>query len=266
MGRPKTVLVTGASSGIGKATAKLLAADGNVVFGTSRFRRRNNHKFRMLKFDANSDSSADECISEFLKEAGHIDVLVNNAGTMSIGAIEEFSIAAAKRQFEANFFGVARMVKAVLPHMRRQRHGSIINVGSLAGTFPVPFEGYYSASKAALYAYSEALHNELKEFNIRVSVVEPGFFKTRILDNSNLADRRLACYNETKGRVISKMHYATENGQDPHLVAEAIVGIVESTRPNFRYVVGYQGRYLKFKRVIPDEVMVYFLRKYWMGK
>jgi short-subunit dehydrogenase len=172
----RVVLVTGASSGIGKSTASLLAERGFRVFGTSRKpQRERNGGFELLPLDVQSDSSVLECVSEVIAKAGRVDILVNNAGNVLTGAIEETSIDEAKTHFETDFFGAARMVNAVLPDMRKRKNGVIVNISSMATNFPVPFEGYYAAAKAALLAYSDALRQEVRNFNIKVSGVEPVF-------------------------------------------------------------------------------------------
>ena len=176
----KIVLITGASSGIGKAVARRLAGGEYVVFGTSRDPSGSGEipGVKLLPLDVRSDNSVSACVQAVLDQAGGLDVLINNAGYALTGAVEEASLEEAKEQFETNFFGIARMVKAVLPVMRRRGRGRIINISSLAGLAPMPYQGFYSASKHALEGYSEALRQEVKPFNIHVSLVEPGFIRT----------------------------------------------------------------------------------------
>src|SRR6266478_5635146 len=167
---PKVVLVTGASSGIGAAVAQLFHRRGFMVFGTSRSANPNSHQeFPMLRLDVNSDASAEGCVREVLARAGRLDILVNNAGFVLAGAAEETSIEEAKEQFETNFFGVVRMVKAVLPHMREARTGRILAIGSLAGLMAIPYSAFYTSAKFALEGYMEALWFEVKPFGITVS-------------------------------------------------------------------------------------------------
>ena len=180
MSNQKVVLITGASSGVGQSTARLLSQKGYKVFGTSRNPASAEAipAVEMLALDVRSDDSVAACVKAVTNEAGRIDVLVNNAAYELAGALEETSMDEAKTQFETNFFGVIRMVKAVLPSMRQQKQGQIINVSSLSGVSSIPFMGIYSASKFALEGYTEALRLEVNPFNIHVSLTEAGFLKT----------------------------------------------------------------------------------------
>lgn len=168
----EVVLVTGASSGIGRAAARMLAERGYVVLGTSRDPASVAALpgVELLPLDVRSDASVSACVKAVLQRAGRLDVLVNNAGYVLSAAVEEASPDEALAQFETNFFGAVRMLRAVLPIMRRQGGGQIINISSVAGLVPMPFWGYYSASKAALEALTEALRYEVKPFHIRVSL------------------------------------------------------------------------------------------------
>jgi NADP-dependent 3-hydroxy acid dehydrogenase YdfG len=174
----KIVLITGASSVFGKVTANLLQEKGFRVFGTSR--KPTPENFEMLLLDVNSDDSVKSCVTSLLERTGgKIDVLMNNAG-FQMGGIEEVSSEEAKLQLETNLWGYVRMAKGVLPVMRQQKSGRIINIGSLGGIVPVPFMGYYSISKFALEAFAEALRQEVRSLGIWVYIVEPAFFKTDI--------------------------------------------------------------------------------------
>ena len=183
MANPRVVLVTGASSGIGEAIAVRLAKDGHQVFGTSRKGGGMREGVEMLDPGRRSDASVQSCVEGLLRKVGRIDALVNNAGYLLSGAIEEATLEEARAQFETNFFGVARMVKVVLPAMRRARSGHIVTISSLAGLVPVPFWGFYNASKFAVEGYMETLRHELKPFGIRVAMVEPGVIHTPFYEN-----------------------------------------------------------------------------------
>ena len=222
----KNILITGASSGFGKEIALLLHSKGYNVFGTSRNpRSRYMDGIRMLKLDVTSDASVRKCVSAVLKESKGIDVLINNAGYALMGALEEASMQEARLQFETNFFGAVRMVNAVLPSMRRQRHGHIINISSLAALVPSPFEGYYAASKAALLSYSEALYHELMSLGICVCVVEPGFFSTN-LGNLILGSRkRIHGYDAQREILAPRFGSSVKNGQDPRVLAMAVLRV-----------------------------------------
>jgi NAD(P)-dependent dehydrogenase (short-subunit alcohol dehydrogenase family) len=258
----RVVLITGASSGIGKLTAALLASRGFTVFGTSRKASGGRlDGFEMLQLDITSDESVTTCVSNLLQKTGRIDVLVNNAGQAFTGGLEETSLEEAKAQFDSNFFGAVRMVNAVLPGMRKRRSGQIINIASLAGTFPRPFGGYYGAAKSALIVYSEVLRQELKNLGVRVSVLEPGFFNThhtRIAAASSISD-----YDEIRKRAQSVDEESFEKGGDPQEVAETILKIIESTSPKLHYIVGKEKRYVLLKRILPDSIMESQTRKHW---
>ena len=172
---PKTILVTGASSGIGAAIVARLSKDGHRVVGTS---RDSSWGSQMLPLDVTSDASVRACVQQFLEREGRMDVLINNAGYLQSGAVEEVPIEQAHAQFETNYFGVARMIRAVLPAMRAQRGGLIAATSSLAGLVPLPFWGHYNASKFAVEALMETLRHELRPFGVHVAMVEPGVIKT----------------------------------------------------------------------------------------
>src|SRR5688572_8040299 len=173
-------LVTGASSGIGQATAERLAKAGYTVYGTSRRGTSvGARSFHMLPLDVTSDASVDAAVGEVMRREGRIDLLVNNAGFgVAPGGAEESSIEQARLIFDTNFFGIVRMTRAVVPHMRRQGSGRIINMGSVLGFLPMPYMALYSATKHAVAGYSESLDQELRTLGIRVSVVEPAYINT----------------------------------------------------------------------------------------
>jgi len=203
------------------------------------------------------------CVSNLLQKTGRIDVLVNNAGQVLTGGLEETSIDEAKAHFDSNFFGAVRMVNAVLPEMRKQKSGQIINVASLAGTFPVPFEGYYGAAKAALMTYSEALRQEVKALGIKVSVVEPGFFKTNLIQNRIRAANAIGDYDEIRKRTLTALEKSVVGGANAEEVAETILKIVESPSPALHYAVGREKRYLLLKRIMPASTIESQTRKHW---
>lgn len=229
------ILITGASTGIGLATAKLLAAKGHRVFGTSRQPEKYSiADFTLLRLYVREDVSVAACVEAVLAQAGRIDVLVNNAGVSLSGAVEEASIEDAKRLFETNFFGVMRMVNAVLPVMRRQRSGLIVNVSSLAGIMGVPYIGMYSASKHALEGYSEALRYEVKSFGIRVALVEPGDTRTDIAVNTPAPEHTISDYDGRREQV-NAMHTANvANGTAADSIAQAIAEVIDNSRPGLR--------------------------------
>ena len=258
----RVVLITGTSSGIGKLTAVLLAGQGFTVFGTSRKASGGKQDgVEMLRLDITSDESVTTCVSNLLQKTGRIDVLVNNAGQAFTGGLEETSLEEAKAQFDSNFFGAVRMVNAVLPGMRKRRNGQIINIASLAGTFPIPFGGYYGAAKVALMVYSEVLRQELKKLGVKVSVIEPGFFNTNHTRLS--AARSISDYDEIRKRAQSADEESFNKGGDPQEVARTILKIIQSHSPKLHYVVGKEKRYVLLKRIMPDSIMESQTRKHW---
>jgi len=252
----KVVLITGASSGFGMVTGNLLAERGYSVFGTSRNLSKVNEstsKVNMLQLDVNSDQSVSSCVETLLQRTGgRLDVLVNNAGFVSFGAIEETSIEEAKMQLETNLFGAARMIRAVLPIMRKRQSGQIINIGSLAGYIAVPFQGFYAVSKFALEGFTETLRHETKRLGIKVSIVEPGFFRTNLAKSAKVAAASIDDYAQQRKNALSEIKKRDERGQDPRMVAEMVQRIIESDKPKLHYAVGRDKAGLLFKRLLPQ--------------
>jgi NAD(P)-dependent dehydrogenase (short-subunit alcohol dehydrogenase family) len=269
----QTVLVTGASSGIGQATARLLAERGFTVFGTARKPSppsppdplslgKRGKAVTMLPLDVRSDESVRACVEQVVAKAGRLDVLVNNAGYAVTGAAEETSVDEAKAQLETNFFGVVRMVNAVLPGMRAAGAGKIINISSLAGHTAIPYSAFYSASKFALEGYSESLWYELRPFGISVSLVEPGFVNTPIGEASPAAARPLPAYDATRKRMLAAFGHALESGIPPEQVARRVLQIIEQPHPGLRYRVGAQATWLpRLRNVVPWKVYAAGVRK-----
>jgi NAD(P)-dependent dehydrogenase (short-subunit alcohol dehydrogenase family) len=266
-GRPpgRTVLVTGASSGFGKAIASLLSRNGFNVFGTSRNAPGEGAEgVRMLRLDVTSDQSVHDCVREVLAMAGRIDVLVNNAGTLTTGAIEEFSIDEAKSQFETNFFGVARMTKEVLPMMRGQKGGQIINISSVGGLLPSPFEGFYIASKHAVEGYTETLRLEVKGLGIKVSLVEPGFFKTGLFGAEVPTRAHIGEYDaERKNSSSVRDVEHRQKALDPAIVAEVVLRIANSRAPRIRYAVGREKSAIRLKALVPEGMYESATGRHW---
>ena len=265
MPESKVVLITGASSGFGKETAGLLADRGFRVYGTSRNPsvKAAGESQKMLQLDVDLDESVDACVNLLLQEAGRLDVLVNNAGYVLTGGVEETSVEEAKAQFETIFFGAVRMVKAVLPTMRKQGSGQIINISSIAAKLPVPFEPYYAAGKAALLTWSEALRYEVKNFGIKVSVLEPGFFRTNLAYVMQGAKDRIGDYDRMRKLARAALDDDFQKGRDPKIVAETILRIIESKTPRLEYVVGKEKRYLTIRNLVPRSTFENVARKHW---
>ena len=263
-----TVLITGCSSGFGKLAALHFARKGDTVYASMRntskgkeleeARDAESLKIELLELDVTDDASVSAAISKVIGEAGQIDVLVNNAGIGAHGPIEETDDDEAKEIFETNFFGVLRVIRAALPHMREKKAGTIANVSSLAGRVGPPFDGIYAASKFALEAMSEALSYEVHPFGIRVLLVEPGGFETNIGDTRRVPRR----YNEGSPyaeldqrfeQALTRLPTGGERG-DAQLVAEKIYDAVNDEEPKLRYLVGQDAEMIDgLRRQLDDE-------------
>jgi NAD(P)-dependent dehydrogenase (short-subunit alcohol dehydrogenase family) len=259
MANQPVALVTGSSSGIGAAIAARLAADGYLVFGGSR-RATSPAGTEALTLDVCSDESVRACIDTIVERTGRLDVLVNNAGALIAGAIEELTLDQARSQFETNFFGVARTVLAALPQMRKQRSGKIVTLSSLAGLVPVPFWGYYNASKFAVEGYCETLRAELKPFGISVSMVEPGAIGTSLFAQPQGA--KLEAYTPWRDRALNTMKGFETKAPSPDVVARAVAQIVAKAHPPLRTLVTSEAHaFTTMRRLLPGglfESMVRF--------
>ena len=244
----KVALVTGASSGIGRAIAERLARDGLRVFGTSRkVPEAAAGGIDMLALDVCSDESVRTCIAALIERTGRIDVLVNNAGYLLSGAVEETTVEEAKEQVETNFFGTFRVVKAVLPTMRAQKSGHIVNISSLAGMVPLPFWGLYAASKFAVEGLTESLRYELRPFGIAVSLIEPGYIKTPLY-SAEQKTAAIADYQPWRRRFDKRMAEFDGKAPGPEVVAEAVSKAVSSAKPALRYRVTREATMFTFMR------------------
>jgi NAD(P)-dependent dehydrogenase (short-subunit alcohol dehydrogenase family) len=257
-------LVTGASSGIGEATAERLAKAGYKVYGTSRRAApAGQRSFEMLSLDVTSDESVEAAVQEVIKRAGRIDLLVNNAGFgVAPAGAEEVSIEQAKSIFETNFFGVLRVTRAVVPHMRRQRSGRILNIGSVLGFLPMPYGALYAASKHAIAGYSESLDHELRTRGIRVSLIEPAYTKTPFDANMLEADEKFDEYMEIRSAVKRRVLEVMETAQPPSVVADTVLKAATATHPKLRYTPEGLATRLRFlRRFAPAGLVDAALRK-----
>ena len=246
----RIALVTGASSGIGEATAKRLATAGYKVYGTSRRGAQpSQHHFRMLSLDVTSDESVEAAVAEVIRLDGRIDLLVNNAGFgVAPAGAEESSIEQAKAVFETNFFGLVRMTRAVVPHMRRRGSGRIVNIGSVLGFLPMPYGALYSATKHAVEGYSESLDHELRTRGIRVSVVEPAYTKTQFDANFLAPDSKLDEYREVRAALDKVLRKAMATADEPAVVADVVLEAAVDDRPKLRYAAGGRAKRLRLLR------------------
>ncbi|MBR0954279.1 oxidoreductase [Bradyrhizobium canariense] len=247
---PKIALVTGASSGIGQATAERLATAGYKVFGTSRRGAQpGKQAFEMLALDVTSDASVEAAVGEVIRREGRIDLLVNNAGFgVAPAGAEESSIEQARAIFETNFFGLVRMTRAVVPHMRRQGGGRIINIGSVLGFLPMPYGALYAATKHAVAGYSESLDHELRTRGIRVSVIEPAYTKTPFDANFMEPDATLEEYREARAGVTKRVNEVMATADKPGVVAETVLKAASAARPQLKYAAGSLAKRLRFLR------------------
>jgi NAD(P)-dependent dehydrogenase (short-subunit alcohol dehydrogenase family) len=246
----RVALVTGASSGIGEAAARALVGAGFTVYGTSRKAAAGGTRDGVvfLPLDVTDDESVAAVVREVLERSGRIDVLVNNAGVGLAGAAEESSIEQTRALFETNVFGAIRMTRAVLPHMRAQRSGRIINISSVMGFIPAPFMALYAATKHALEGYSESLDHEVREYGVRVLLVEPAYTKTAFDTNTAAADEPLALYTRRREAIDVLNAAALKAGDEPAVVSQAILAAATDRHPMLRYPAGDLARHVSKQR------------------
>ena len=243
-------LVTGASSGIGEATAKRLAGAGYKVYGTSRRDvQATRASFEMLALDVTDDASVESAVAELLRREGRINLLVNNAGfgVASAGA-EESSMAQAKAIFDTNFYGIVRMTRAVVPQMREQRSGRILNISSVLGFLPAPYMALYAATKHAVEGYSESLDHELRTRGIRVATIQPAYTRTGFDANLLEPDMKLDEYHAIRTALGKRVKTLVEGGDEPAVVAEVVLKAALAARPKLKYTSGNLARMLRYLR------------------
>ncbi|HEU4807640.1 MAG TPA: oxidoreductase [Homoserinimonas sp.] len=267
----RVVLVTGASSGIGETTARRLAALGHIVYAAARRVERMESLakdgVRVLPLDVTDEASLTACVQTILDETGRIDVLVNNAGYGSFGALEDVPLDEARKQFEVNIFGLARLIQLVLPTMRAQASGTIVNISSAGGKVAEPLGSWYHATKFAVEGLSDSLRLELKPFGIDVVIIEPGAIRTewntiaRATLMKTSGDTAYGEQAESVRRVFLEAD-APGWGSEPSVVADAIVAAVEARRPKIRYAVGARARSAVIgSRLLPDRAMDAVVRR-----
>ncbi|GAA4882233.1 SDR family oxidoreductase [Flaviramulus aquimarinus] len=254
----RVILITGGSSGIGKSMGEFLTEKGFKVYGTSRTPEKyKNSAFPILALDVSDVTSIKQAVSTIIEKENRLDILINNAGAGITGPIEEIPEAEIKNNFDTNFFGPINVIKAVLPKMREQHSGLIINITSIAGYMGLPYRGIYSASKGALELLTEAFRMELKNFNIKMTNVAPGDFATNIaagryhaptLDNSP--------YMKPYGDTLDLMNRHVDNGSNPNIMAKAVYKVIMTPNPKVHYKVGefMQKFSIVLKRILPDKV------------
>jgi len=247
----KIALITGASSGIGKDTAILLQKNGHQVYGaarrTEKMKDLEEHGIKIIAMDITEEESVVNCVNTIMEQEGRIDVLVNNAGYGSYGALEDVPIEEARNQFDVNIFGLARLTQLVLPKMRENGLGKIVNISSMGGKIYTPFGGWYHATKHALEGWSDCLRLETKQFGIDVVVVEPGGIKT---EWGGIAAENLkqtsgeGAYAEAAIKTANRTAemYKSNRLSDPSVISRTILKAVTAKRPRIRYVVGFGAK------------------------
>jgi NAD(P)-dependent dehydrogenase (short-subunit alcohol dehydrogenase family) len=259
----QVALVTGASSGIGEAAGQALLDAGFTVYGTSRQATpgENRDGVVFLPLDVTDDDSVAAAVSDVI-DRGRIDVLVNNAGFGIAGAAEESSIEQARALFETNLFGAMRMTRAVLPQMREQGSGRIVNLSSVLGLVPAPFSALYAASKHAIEGYSESLDHEVREYGVRVLLVEPAYTRTSFDANAVPVDQPLPLYAQHREALDLLLAEAIKGGDEPMVVGKAIVAAATDSRPKLRYPAGKLARRVsKARRYVPSSAFDKQIRK-----
>jgi NAD(P)-dependent dehydrogenase (short-subunit alcohol dehydrogenase family) len=254
----KIVIITGGSSGIGKSIGEFLQDKGYTVYGTSRNPENiQNSKIPLIALDVRDSQSIHRAIGEVIAKSGRIDVVINNAGVGITGPIEEIPTDEMRNNFETNFFGPIEVIKAVLPQMRAQKSGLIINITSIAGYMGLPYRGIYSASKGALELVTEALRMETKQFGIELTNIAPGDFATNIAAGRYHAPViKGSAYEKVYGNTLAEMNTHVDSGSNPIEMAQAVYGIINASKPKIHYKVGafMQKFSVVLKRTLPDKV------------
>lgn len=247
----KVALVTGVSSGIGREIAQLFAERGFHVFGTVHDHSIVIPGVEVLRLDVTSTSSVEQTVRRVLDRSNTLHFLVNNAGYALLGGLEETSIEEAQQQFDTNFFGVLRMTQAVLPAMRRQRFGRIVNISSVLGFLPAPYMGIYGATKHALEGYTETLDHEVRHLGIRALLVEPNFTKTGLGIHGKHTLSNIDAYADARRRVTDAVLQQIDDGSNPRTVAEVVYQAITAARPKPRYPVGSGLKLSRLRRFVP---------------
>lgn len=257
------VLITGASSGIGKSCAEYLTREGYQVYGTSRHPDVSDRPYTLIPMDVNEDDSVANAIQQILEQEGRLDVVINNAGFGLAGAVEDTSTEEMKQQFETNYFGLFRVCRAVLPVMRNQQSGRIINISSLSGLISVPFQAAYSASKYAVEGLTEALSMEVKADGIVVVLIEPGDFHTGFTDNRRWteASRSNSNYTQRCQQALQVMEADELKGAGAEQIAHLIHKIIKHPAPRLRYTIGpgVERLAVQLKKVLPSRLFEWLM-------
>ena len=259
----KVILITGTSSGFGKSIAEKLHSTGHIVIGTSRNADSVKSDFKTMKLDINNYEMSKNLISKIVETHGKIDILINNAGINITGPLESAKMSDIKDVFDTNFFSHINIIQNILPHMRSNKSGLIINVTSIAGYLGLPFWGAYCASKASFKIIAESLNIELKNFNINVVNVAPGDYNTEILSNRvDSNNNPNSPYYKEYSRVIKSVNTKMEHGRDPEEVAELVLKIINQKNPKINYLVGgFLEKKITLKNLFPDKLFQKIIMK-----
>ena len=263
----KVVLITGASSGIGKAIGEFLHQKGFVVYGTSRNPEKvANAVFPLIALEVRNQESIQAAVVKVISISGKLDILINNAGVGITGPLEEIPMEEIKANFDTNFFGPIAVMQAVLPQMRKQQSGLIINISSIAGYMGLPYRSIYSASKGALIIVTEALRMEVKSFGVQITDVAPGDFATNIASGRYHAPvNKDSAYEKPYAATLQMMDEHVESGSNPIEMAEAIYAIIQNSSPKVHYRVGLflQKFSIVLKKILPSKVYEKMLMKHY---
>lgn len=259
----RVALITGASAGIGEATARALLAAGYQVFGTYRKTpERRIEGVQYLQCDVTSDASIAAVVAQVLETSERIDLLVNNAGIGLVAGAEESSVEQAKALFDVNLFGAIRMTQAVLPAMRRQRSGRIVNLSSILGVIPSPYSALYSSTKHAMEGYFESLDHEVRAFGVRTVLVEPAYTRTAFEGHLLHADRKLDDYAPARARAEAQLRVVMQQADAPETVAAVVVRAAQDSNPQPRYTAGPVAKRVSLlRRFVPASAFDKSLRK-----
>jgi len=250
----KTVLITGISSGFGKAIAEQLSASGYNVYGFSRKQKEDlTGKIKVLQADVTDVSSIKKGIDTLIAQEGKLDILINNAGMGISGSIEDSSKEAIRLQMETNFMGYVNMIQAVLPAMRNQKSGTIVNISSIGGLMGLPYQGFYAASKFAVEGLSESLRMELKPFKIKIVVIQPGDFLTSFTANRQPEKSSTGAYQEQFDKTLAMIEKDEKGGLKPEYLAKKLAKILEKKNPCHSYIIATleQKMAVVLKRILP---------------
>ena len=263
----KVILITGASSGLGKAMAEYLSDKGYIVYGTSRFpnKYKTPNNYSLLSLNINDELSVSNIVNQIIIKEKKIDILINNAGVGITGPAEETIIKPMRDNFDTNFFGPIKLMQSVLPSMRKNKSGLIINITSIAAYMGLPFRGCYCASKAAMKVFTESIRMEVKRFGINVLTLAPGEYATNIASRRFHSPINKGVYEKIYRESLNKMNDHVNSGSNPDELAKHVFKIIKTKSPNVHYKVGawFQKFSIFLKKILPDFLYEKILMKFY---